>query len=279
MLDSNGNVASWNAGAQAIKGYTAAEIIGKHFSHFYTPEDLARNWPAHELAIEGTEGRFEGEGWRVRKDGSRFWANVIITALYDNEHRLRGFAKVTRDLTARRRIEALQERERQMNEFLAMLGHELRNPLGAISNAISLLRAKPAGARTELQSVIDRQSAHLSRIVDDLLDVSRITRGKIVLKKEILDLNGVVARVVDACRPLIDARAHRIDLRLARDALPVSADATRLAQIVQNLVGNAVKYTPPGGRITISVARESDAAVLRVGDSGIGTPPDLLPTV
>ncbi len=144
MLDRDGNIASWNAGAQAIKGYTADDVIGTHFSRFYTPEDLARGWPAHELEIARAEGRFEDEGWRVRKDGSRFWANVIITALYDGEHRLRGFAKVTRDLTARRRIEALQERERQMHEFLAMLGHELRNPLAAIANALALMRSKSA---------------------------------------------------------------------------------------------------------------------------------------
>ncbi len=279
MLDRDGNIATWNAGAQAIKGYTAADVIGTHFSRFYTPEDLARGWPAHELEVARAEGRFEDEGWRVRKDGSRFWANVIITALYDGEHRLRGFAKVTRDLTARRRIEALQERERQMHEFLAMLGHELRNPLAAIANALALIQSKPAAEKAELLTVIERQSAHLSRIVDDLLDVGRITRGKIVLKKEILDLNDVVSRALDASRPLIDARGHNVSLQLASSIVPVAADPTRLAQVVQNLVGNAVKYTPERGRITITAARESDKAVLRVRDSGIGIPADLLPRV
>ncbi len=132
-LDPDGNVASWSTGAQHIKGYAASEIIGTHFSRFYTAEDLARNWPAHELEVARAEGRFEDEGWRVRKDGSRFWANVVITALYDDEHRLRGFAKITRDLTARRRIEALQETDRRTREFLAMLAHELRNPLAGIA--------------------------------------------------------------------------------------------------------------------------------------------------
>ncbi len=279
MLDSNGNVASWNTGAQAIKGYTAAEIIGTHFSRFYTPEDLARRWPEHELEVARKEGRFEDEGWRVRKDGSRFWANVIITALYDDERRLRGFAKVTRDLTARRRFEALQERERQLNEFLAMLGHELRNPLTAIVNALALMRSKPAAEKAEVLSVLERQSVHLSRIVDDLLDVGRITRGKIALKKEIVDLNDLVSRALDACRPTIDARGHDVELRLASDALPVDADSTRLLQIVQNLVGNATKYTPPGGRITVTVERDADKAVLGVRDTGIGIPADLLPRV
>src|SRR4030095_7675911 len=278
-LDRDGNIASWNTGAQSIKGYAASEIIGRHFSTFYTPEDIARKWPWYELEVARAEGRFEDEGWRVRKDGSRFWANVVITALYDNEHRLRGFAKVTRDLTARRRIEALQENERQMNEFLAMLAHELRNPLAAIVNVLGLSARKPAHEQADLHDIVDRQATHLSRIVDDLLDVSRITRGKIDLRREVLDLNSLVSRVVQACRPSIDARRHKVDLQLARDVLCVDADSTRLSQIVHNLISNAVKYTPEGGQITIRLAPEGDSAVLRVRDSGMGIPPDLLPKV
>jgi PAS domain S-box-containing protein len=278
-LDGEGNITSWNTGARNIKGYAASEVIGTHFSRFYTPEDLARHWPEHELAIARVEGRFEDEGWRVRKDGSRFWANVIITALYDSEHRLRGFAKVTRDLTARRRIEAMQETEQQMREFLAMLAHELRNPLAVIVNAIGVMRNKPGLEQAELRGVIDRQAMHLARIVDDLLDVTRITRGKIALKAEILDLNGVVSRVVESCQPLIDAHRHDVDLRLAGGLVPVVADATRLSQVVLNLISNAVKYTPEGGRITIVVHRKADYAELGVRDSGIGIPAALLPRV
>ncbi len=278
-LDPDGNVASWSAGAQHIKGYAASEIIGTHFSRFYTAEDIARNWPAHELEVARAEGRFEDEGWRVRKDGSRFWANVVITALYDDLHHLRGFAKITRDLTVRRRIEALQETDRQTREFLAMLAHELRNPLAGIANALELMRRSPNAEHAGLRNVIQRQTTHLARIVDDLLDVSRITQGKIVLRKERLDLSEAVARAVESCRPSIDARKHVVDLQLAAQPVPVDADPTRLAQIVQNLVSNAVKYTAPGGRITITVARESGKAELRVRDSGIGIPPDLLPSV
>jgi len=278
-LDPDGNVASWNAGAQAIKGYLAADIIGKHFSTFYTPEDIARNWPWHELDVARVEGRFEDEGWRVRKDGTRFWANVIITALYDSEHRLLGFAKITRDLTTRKRIEALQETERQMNEFLAMLGHELRNPLASMVNALELMRNKPAQEQPELRDVIDRQATHLSRIVDDLLDVSRITRGKIDLKKERLDLNRLVSRVLEAYGPAIEARRHEVKLKVAPHPLPVDADSTRLSQVVHNLISNAVKYTPEGGQIVVRVTHEGDLAVLRVRDSGIGISADLLPNV
>ena len=278
-LDRDGNVASWNTGAQTIKGYAASEIIGRHFSTFYTAEDIARKWPWYELEVARAEGRFEDEGWRVRKDGSRFWANVVITALYDNEHRLRGFAKVTRDLTARRRIEALQENERQMNEFLAMLAHELRNPLAAIVNVLGIMRNKPAHEQTDLRDIVDRQAAHLSRIIDDLLDVSRITRGKIDLRRETLDLNDLVLRVLEACQPSIDARRHKVDLQLAHGVLCVDADSTRLSQVVHNLINNAAKYTPEGGQLTISLAHEGDDGVLRVRDSGIGIPSDLLPRV
>jgi PAS domain S-box-containing protein len=278
-LDPNGYVASWNKGAQSIKGYTAAEIIGKHFSTFYTPEDLARRWPEHELAIARVEGRFEDEGWRVRKDGTRFWANVIIAALYDDDRRLYGFAKVTRDLTARRRMEAMQESARQMNEFLAMLSHELRNPLAAMVNALGVLRNEPGNKLGRAGDVFERQVKHLSHIVDDLLDVSRITRGKITLKNEVVDLKELVARVVESSRPTMDRRRHEFDIHLADEPLPVHADPTRLSQVVINLVGNAAKYTPHGGRIAVTVEREGDLAVLRVRDNGIGIAPELLPKI
>lgn len=279
VLDPEGTVVSWNTGAQNIKGYAASEIIGTHFSRFYTADDLERRWPEHELAVASVEGRFEDEGWRVRKDGSRFWANVVITPLYANDHRLVGFAKVTRDLTTHRRMEAMQETERQMNEFLAMLAHELRNPLAAIVNARELMRRNPGQEQEEARGVIDRQVTHLARIVDDLLDVSRITRGSIALKKEVLDLNDLVARIVESCRPLIDARRHEVSLQFAEHDIPVDADSTRMSQVVLNLVSNAVKYTPEGGRIAITVERESGDAVLRVRDNGIGIPATLLPRV
>src|SRR3954453_11972567 len=129
MLDPDGRVMSWNLGAERIKGYTAREIIGQHFSVFYSSEDLANGKPARELETAQRDGRVEDEGWRVRRDRSQFWANVVITALYDTSGKLQGFAKITRDMTERRRIEQLQIADKQKNEFLATLAHELRNPL------------------------------------------------------------------------------------------------------------------------------------------------------
>src|SRR5207245_6153384 len=159
-----------------------------------------------------------------------------------------------------------------MNEFLAMLAHELRNPLASIVNVLGLMQSKSGQGRAEFRGVIERQTKLLAHIVDDLLDVSRITRGKIALKKEVLDLNRVVARTLESCRPLIDAHKHAVELRLPNEELPVDADSTRLSQVVLNLISNAVKYTPEGGRITIAVSREDDQAVLRVRDTGIGIP-------
>ena len=222
MLDPNGNIVSWNKGAAKIKGYTADEIIGQHFSRFYPADAIERYWPQQELELAKAQGRFEDTGWRLRKDGSTFWANVIITALYDADGRLRGFAKVTRDMTERHAQSRPSERnERRMNEFLAMLAHELRNPLAPIRNALDLMRIKSAGDSTQewSRNVIDRQLTQLTRLVDDLLDVGRITSGKIALHKEPVELNAAVLRAVESCQPLAERREQTIDGLLAR-AIP-----------------------------------------------------------
>ena len=278
MLDRDGNVASWNRGAQKIKGYRADEIIGKSVSTFYPKEAIDRQWPQQELALARAQGRFEDEGWRLRKDGTRFWANVIITALYDASGRFQGFGKVTRDMTERKRIEALEGSERRVNEFLAMLAHELRNPLAPIRNALDLMRLKAGNAGSDewARTIIDRQVTQLTRLVDDLLDVGRITSGKIVLKKERVDLSAAVLRAAESCQPAARARQQTIDVATAPAPLAVDGDPIRLNQIVLNLLNNAVKYTPDGGRIDVSVARDGDWAMLRVRDNGIGMPPELL---
>jgi PAS domain S-box-containing protein len=279
MLDPEGHVASWNLGAERIKGYKADEIIGRHFSVFYPKEAQDSGWPQHELAIAKREGRFEDEGWRVRKDGSRFWANVVITAVRDETGTLRGFAKVTRDLTERKRVEELEEAEKRINEFLAMLGHELRNPLAPIRNAVSILRAQPTLSPIEerVAGVIDRQLGHLTRLVDDLLDVSRITSGKIALRNEILDLIGPVTAAIEACRPMFDRKRQHFAFHHDGRPVRVTGDATRLTQIVVNLLTNASKYTPPGGHVTLTIERTDHHALIQVKDDGIGIPPASIP--
>src|SRR6266567_8299662 len=168
-----------------------------------------------------------------------------------------------------------------MNEFLAMLAHELRNPLAPIRNALDLMRIKSAGDSTQewSRNVIDRQLTLLTRLVDDLLDVGRITSGKIALHKEPVEIDAAVLRAVESAQPLADACGHTLDVPLAHDPLLVDGDLTRLSQIGSNLLNNAIKYTPDGGRIEVEVAREGPWAIVRVKDTGIGMSADLIPRV
>ncbi len=287
MLDRTGHVASWNPGAQRFKGYTADEIIGRHFSAFYPPEEVASGKCERELEIASETGRFEEEGWRVRKDGSRFWANVVISAIRDSEQRLVGFAKVTRDLTERRRAEeersqlaAAEQANRTKDEFLAMLSHELRNPLAPIVTALQLMKMRPAaGELAKERHIIERQVQHMVRLVDDLLDVSRISQGKIELKMQPLELSDVVSSAVDMARPLVEQRRHDLTVDVPRSGLGFTGDAVRMAQIIANLLTNAAKYTDEGGTIAVRAARENDDIVVRVEDNGLGIAADLLPRI
>jgi PAS domain S-box-containing protein len=281
MLDADGRIVSWNVGAERIKGYRADEILGRHFSEFYPPEAIERGYPKYELTVAAERGRFENVGWRVRKDGSRFWADVVITALRDDNDRLRGFSKITRDLTERKRMETLEEEGRHMHEFLAMLAHELRNPLAPIRNATSImqLRTVSASQLAWCREMIDRQVVHLTRLVEDLLDVSRITTGKIKLEREPLDISAMLAQAIESSRAVFDAKRHTLEVNLLSEPMRVNGDMTRLSQVILNLLHNAAKYTPEGGRIQINTARDGDHVVIKVRDNGIGMPAYLIDKV
>ncbi|HEX6722744.1 MAG TPA: ATP-binding protein, partial [Burkholderiaceae bacterium] len=277
LLTPTGVIATWNAGAERIKGYSAGEAIGRHFSMFYTPEALSTDWPAEELRRSAREGRLEDEGWRVRKDGTRFWANVTISPLRNEDGRLLGFSKVTRDLTQRRRIEALELEGRRISDFIAMLSHELRNPLAPIQNAAAILTQHELPKQAAwCVSVIDRQANHLRRLVDDLLDVSRIASGKIRIDKTVLDFAALVRDAVDAARPVIAVNRHSLDLRIAELKPQVLGDATRLTQVFVNLLNNAARYTPDGGRIEVAVEATPERVSLSVADNGVGMSQSLL---
>lgn len=281
MLDPEGRVASWNLGAQVTKGYTAEEIIGRHFSVFYPKEKIDIDWPKQELEMVLRDGQYEEQGWRVRKDGSLFWANVLITAIYDSEGRHRGFAKVTRNLTDRRRIDALEEQERRLTQFLAVLGHELRNPLTPIANAVSIMQMdEPVKPNIiAARDILVRQVPHLKRLVDDLLDIGRITSGKVQLNLRPLQLQQVIEEGVEAVRPFMAERCHRFEFDVGDETMWVLGDRTRLVQVLTNLLNNAAKFTPPGGSVTLSLIREGDRVVLRVRDNGPGIPPEQLPGI
>jgi PAS domain S-box-containing protein len=277
LLNPEGQVSSWNVGVRRIHGYEAKEIVGRHFSVFYPADAVKAGQPQRFLEEARVQGRVADDGWRVRKDGVRFWANIVITALHDRDGVLRGYAKVTQDLTQRRRIEVLEETTRRVNEFLAMLAHELRNPLAPIRNAVGVMHSKQIQDPTLQWSrdVIERQTAHLGRLVDDLLDVSRITSGRLTLQRERLDMAVVFDRAVESTRPLIEARRQTLEVRLPQHSIWVDGDLIRLTQVVLNLLNNAAKYTPENGRIWLSGELEHGHAVIRVRDSGVGIAPNL----
>jgi PAS domain S-box-containing protein len=308
MLDTSGRVVTWNSGAERLMGYSANEIVGQHFSRFY-PEDVDRRWPERDLELARAEGRFEDEAIRVRKDGSQYWSSVVITALYDESGRLTGFSKITRDMSekkqaqenerrlleeeAKRRIaeahaaairmerEQLEEADRRKDQFLATLAHELRNPLAPIRNALHILQMTEVEPATTQQSLemMDRQVNHLVRLVDDLLDVSRVTRGKIELRIERVELSEVIARAAESVQPVFDQHRHHLSVELPSEPLWLDTDAIRLTQVIGNLLTNAAKYTEPEGRISVSASRAGDFAVLHVRDNGIGISPEVLPHV
>ena len=279
MLDPAGRVTSWNAGAERIHGYKAPEIIGRHLATFYPKDAVEKKWPEQELAMAREHGRFEEEGVRVRKDGGTFWASVAVTPIYDGDGVLIGYAKVTRDLTDHKRVETLEKAERQTNEFLAMLAHELRNPLAPISNALQLLAARPAADPTEqwVREVLQRQTAQLIRLVEDLLDISRIRRSMISLEREPLDIRRVLRAAAEGSRQWMVERGHALSVeRPVDEPLMVVGDETRITQIVQNLLQNAAKYTPHGGKIVLGARREGAEVVISVKDNGVGMDAELL---
>lgn len=271
-LDTGGHITSWNAGAQRIKGYTREEILGRHFSTFYPAEDVASDKPGRELAIARAEGRVEDEGWRVRKDGSLFWANVTITALYDESRKLVGFAKVTRDMSERKRLVELEQSERRMNEFLATLSHELRNPLAPIRNAVTVMRLRPdePDVTDKSLSLIDRQLTHLTRLVDDLLDVGRIAAGKIELRREPVQVRDIIALGIEAAEPALAAKSQPVSVTAASEDMPLFVDKTRMIQVMQNLLLNASKFSPPGAAILITTMIRHRTLLIQVIDHGRG---------
>jgi PAS domain S-box-containing protein len=303
MLDVNGVVTTWNSGAARIKGYRAEEIIGQHFSKFYPEDAVESGWPEHELRVAAAEGRFVDEGWRVRKDGSRFWAHVTITALRDDAGRLRGFAKLTRDLTERKRTEALEasgaEREtmleaernarmlaqraaRMKDEFLATLSHELRTPLNAILGWTQLLRARGAPEPAELaraMEIIERNARAQVRLIDDLLDLSRIMSGRFRLDVQQVSLGDIVRSALDSIEPAAQSKGVRLESILDPRSVVVSGDPGRLQQVFWNLLSNAVKFTPKGGKVQVVLQRVNSHIEFSISDTGIGIPAAFLPHV
>lgn len=296
MLDPEGRVVSWNEGAHRLKGWKASEIIGEKFTRFLEPEDVQAGKADWELREAIATGRFEDEGWRVRKDGTKFWANVVITALKNEGGELRGFAKVTRDMTERKRAEdrlrfahesleirvanrtrELQKAVEARDEFLSIASHELRTPLTSLKLQQQILerqmkRSKdgtvPPETLREMMALTARQVDQLIALVDDMLDVSRIANGRLSFVFEDADLVSMVSDVYRSFIP--EFREKGIEANFVADGeVRVSADGQRLAQVVTNLLSNAVKYGA-GKPIEVSVTREAAEVIVSVRDAGPG---------
>jgi PAS domain S-box-containing protein len=288
MLDPEGRVVSWNSGAQRIKGYSAEEIVGQHFSRFYPSEEIARGAPQRDLDLARANGRFEDEGWRARKDGSTFWANVVVTAIRDQDGNLRGFAKLTQDLTQRRKVEAeltnaksaAEKANLAKSDFLSSMSHELRSPLNAILGFAQLMEtASPPPTDSQKESIVQILQAgwHLLKLINEILDLTVIESGKVSLSKESVSL----AEVMAECRAMMEPQAQqrRIGVTYPRFDTPlyVRADRTRLKQIVINLISNAIKYNKEQGTVVVDCTITSPGRIrISVKDTGAGLSPEKL---
>jgi PAS domain S-box-containing protein len=279
MLDPQGRVATWNSGAERLEGYAAKEIIGQHFERFRLDEDVREGRAQHELELAAREGRVESEGWRRRKDGSRFWAYVVLTAIRDASGELLGFAKVTRDLTDRNRLDderlhraRAEEAVRLRDEFLRIASHELKTPLTTVQIELQGLQELATGDERLAKRLgrAARNADRLAALIESLMDVSRIAEGGLTLKPEPLDLSELISQLADWLRP--SAAKAGCPLAFSTSGpIPGSWDRLRLEQVVLNLCGNAFKYGA-GKPVWLSVSREDEQAIIDVSDAGSGIP-------
>jgi PAS domain S-box-containing protein len=283
MLDPDGRVTTWNAGAERIKGYRAEEIVGQHFSRFYTPDDVERGKPARELEITAEQGRSEDEGWRVRKDGSRFWANVVMTALRDQMGQLCGFGKVTRDMTERKVIEEemaaqntqLESTNRELEAFCYSVSHDLRAPLRGIDGFSQALLEDYAGQLdSKGKEYLQRVRAAVQRmgaLIDDLLDLSRITRTE--MRREAIDLSKIAQSIADELRGTQPDRTAEF---VITPGLRTQGDPHLMRVVLENLLRNSWKFTSKreSTRIEFGRTAANGHSAFFVKDNGAGFDPN-----
>ena len=294
MVDPNGHVASWNQGAERIKGYSSDEIIGQHFSVFYTREAIERGYPQRALDIAARDGTFEEEAYRLRKDGSLFWASVVITAVRDENDNLIGFAKVTRDLTERRNAEQRARAEARRlaeseaantakTEFLAAMSHELRTPLNAIGGYTELLTLGLGGPVSSQQADyldrIRRSQQHLMGIISDLLNFSRIEAGQITYDIAPMSLLHVIEAAAKLAEPQAEAKDVSLAIDVAETGCIALGDRAKVDQILLNLLSNAIKFTRPKSTVKVQCGVSANVASINVVDTGVGIPADKLETI
>lgn len=289
LLDTEGRIRYWNPGAERIFGIAPAGILGQPAARLFPREDVALGLPELEIAIARRDGIAENDRWMARPDDSRFWATGVMVALRDPSGELLGYAKILRNRTDlkemlesfRRQAEVAEAVNRRKDIFLSTLSHELRNPLAPLSHAVEILR-RGAHSGQDLEAtlrIIERQVESLRRLVDDLMDITRIGTGKVELRRERVTLQELIRRGVESGRPSVTERRHDLQVLVPPHPIFVEADPSRIEQVIVNLIQNAAKYTPEGGKITISGTRDSREAVTTISDTGMGIPHDMLPRI
>jgi PAS domain S-box-containing protein len=288
MIDVNGRVTSWSEGARRLKGWSEQEILGRHFSLFYPEEAVAAGRPEHGMEIAIAEGRFAEEGWRVRKDGSKFMADVVLTAIRDESGELRGFSKITRDITERLRLEALQQAKEvaeaataAKSQFLANMSHELRTPMTGILGMLDLILLGDLKAeQREFVEISQRSALSLVRILNDILDLTRIEAGKLSMEEMPFSVRKCVENTCNVFLPSVKGKGVDLNCSVAHDVPEtLVGDQKRINQVLTNLAGNAVKFTPKGKielRVTAggSTPGSKREVTFTVTDTGIGIPKD-----
>ena len=288
MLDPQGRIMSWNSGAQRIKGYSAEEIVGQSFTRFYSSKDAERGAPTRDLEAARTRGRFEDEGWRMRRDGSTFWANIVLTAVLDHVGNLRGFAQLTRDLTGRRQAEdeiakakAVAEKTSLASvEFLSGMSHELRTSLNAILGFAQLMESEqppPTPSQKESVAKIVQAGWYLMELINEVMDLAMIESGRLSWSLEPMSL----ADVMHECHAAIEPQAQKSGIRMTLPEIDgqcfIKADRTRVKQVLTNLLSNAIKYNRPGGSVVVECTVSAPQRVrISVTDTGAGMQPDQL---
>src|SRR5215472_9467470 len=287
LLDPNGNIITWNTGAEKIKGFSTAEIIGKNFASFYTADEVAAGKPQRNLREAARRGYIRDQGLRVRKDGSTFEAEVVITALRDEAGRIRGFSKVTRDITDQIRSRefeaekiAAQKASKAKDDFLAALSHELRTPLTPALAAATYLEDNAAKLPPEFVEdieIIKRNVQLQARLIDDLLDLTRIARGKLHLELEDCDAHTIIENALETAHSAIATKQLKVTTDLEAKECQILADCIRLQQVFWNLINNAVKFTAQGGQITMRTFNDKAGRFhFEITDTGIGIEPQRL---
>jgi PAS domain S-box-containing protein len=277
----DGIIRTWNSGAERLFGYTAAEAIGQPITIILPPSKLDEE---RDILARLSRGeRFQHfESIRKAKDGRLLNISLTLSPIRDAEGHIVGASKVARDITERKRAEdALRDADRRKDEFIALLAHELRNPLAPIRNGLQVMQLGSAdpGTINQARLMMERQLRHIVRLIDDLLDVLRIGRNKMELRRSRVSLTDVLASAVETARPLIDAGGHGLFVTQPRAPIYLDADLTRLAQVFGNLLINSAKYTPHGGHIWLTVEQRGEEALISVRDDGIGIPSESLDSI